>query len=56
MSPEEVEIVTDQSQIIAIVSEEADLDEMASFDISAFMKERGLTFETGVDSTETKDN
>ena len=53
MSPEEVEIVTGQSQIIAIVSEEADLDEMASFDINAFMKEKGLTW---VDSAEKKDN
>ena len=56
MSPEEVEIVTGQSQIIAIVSEEADLDEMALFDIIAFMEERGLTFETGVNSAEKKDN
>ena len=56
MSPEEVKIVTDQSQIIATVSEEADLDEMASFDIIAFMEERGLAFETGVDAAENKDN
>ena len=56
MSPEEVEKVTEQSQLIATVSEEADLDEMASFDIYAFMKERGLSFETGDDSANKKDN
>ena len=43
MSAEEVEEVAKQAQKVAEVSEEADLEELAAFDINAFFKERGIS-------------
>ena len=57
MSAEEVEQVAKEAQKVAEVSEEADLEELAAFDINAFFLERGISpFGEQEDGQDEQDN